>query len=364
MRVAIVGAGIAGLGTALAIERHGRQVEVDLFEQAPDLTPVGAGIVLAPNAIRALVAAGVPEPDLDAIALRDVAGGLRGANGAWLRRIDIGAVSDRVGRSAALHRADLVTLLASRLRQTRVHLATRVTLSDLTAYDVVVGADGIRSHVRQALFPRTEPVASGIVAWRFVADQDGGARAGGRGGFEAWGHGDIAGVVPLYDGRTYVYAARREPLGGTSVDLSWLREWPDPLPALVAAADPAAVLRHDLWSLPALPSFMGRPDPGTGPARVALVGDAAHAMLPFLGQGACQGLEDAVELALHLDDLAGYDAVRRPRAQAVQRRSAQASRLALLGGRAGLVRNAGVRLIPPALAQRGLERALAWQPSR
>lgn len=360
MRVAIVGAGIAGLGTALAVERHGRGDEVDLFEQASDLTPVGAGIVLAPNAIRALVAAGVAEDDLDAIALRGVSGGIRRADGTWLSRVDVDTVTDRVGASAALHRADLVSLLADRLRHTRVHLATRVTVSQLTAYDVVVGADGINSRIRRDLSPGLEPVGSGIVAWRFVAEPGPGRASDERHGFEAWGNGELAGVVPLHDGRTYVYAARREPSGGAGADLSWLDAWPDPLPDLVARVDPATVLRHELWSLPALPSFVGRTDR----VGVALVGDAAHAMLPFLGQGACQGLEDAVELALHLGDLAGYDAVRRQRAQTVQRRSAQAARIALLRGRGARLRDGVVRRVPQALVQRSLERAVSWLPSR
>jgi 2-polyprenyl-6-methoxyphenol hydroxylase-like FAD-dependent oxidoreductase len=138
--------------------------------------------------------------------------------------------------------------------------------------------------------------------------------------------------------------------------------WHDPIPALFAATDPKAVLRNDLYHLPPLPSYV------TG--RVALLGDAAHAMTPNLGQGANQALEDAAVLAAVCDSAAEvpaaletYDALRRPRSQQVARAALQIGRFGqqLSNPVAVRLRNALLRLTPPKAALRSMSRYADWQ---
>src|SRR5262249_56266640 len=126
--------------------------------------------------------------------------------------------------------------------------------------------------------------------------------------------------APLADGRIYCSATANAPEGAPGGGLAGLRRrfggWHDPIPALLDAADPDAVLHHDLYELPPLKTYTS--------GAVVLAGDAAHAMTPNLGQGACQALEDAVVLATVMasgDGLNAYDRQRRPRTQMITRRS-------------------------------------------
>ncbi len=129
--------------------------------------------------------------------------------------------------------------------------------------------------------------------------------------------------------------------------------WHDPLPALISTTPD--VIRHDIYELPLLPTFVS--------GRVALLGDAAHAMTPYLGQGACMALEDAVTLASVDGDLARYDALRRPRSQAVWKGSRMAGRFGIeVRSPIGLaVRNFAFRALPGSLAVRGMTRFSSWK---
>ncbi|EYR62680.1 hypothetical protein N866_06265, partial [Actinotalea ferrariae CF5-4] len=139
--------------------------------------------------------------------------------------------------------------------------------------------------------------------------------------------------------------------------------WHAPIPALLDALDPDAVLRHDVHALRHVPAPLHR---GTA----VLLGDAAHAMEPNLGQGACLALEDAVVLTHLLADdvpveqaLARYSAARRPRAVTLSRLSARLGRVTQGGGRVrAAVRDAAVRLTPAPVVLRGSDRAAGWRP--
>jgi 2-polyprenyl-6-methoxyphenol hydroxylase-like FAD-dependent oxidoreductase len=236
--------------------------------------------------------------------------------------------------------------------------------------DLVVGADGLRSLVRQRVVPSVPSVAyAGYVAYRLLTPPL--PEAVGEGA-ETWGAGVRFGYVPLRDGRVYCFAAvtapRREAAGGVGrlSDLEALvGSWHAPIPALLAAAREAGspVLLHDVEELPDLPTFVA--------GRLALLGDAAHAMTPNLGQGACQALEDAVELAAALSAeadvlaaLADYDRRRRPRSQRIARRSRSLGRVGQWSAPLLVaVRDLAMRLTPPAVVLRGLAPVLDWEPS-
>ena len=347
----IVGGGIVGLTTALAAERALPSSDILLLERSPELSPVGTGIVLWPNALAVLERLGVTAADVDRTGLRISLEGIRTHRGRWLRRIDQAEVHGRIGASAAFHRAELVDLLRSRLTRTQVQLGAQVTGvrpdgqvdwtqvgSDHTVTgEVVVAADGINSLVRTAYW-NVAPVPSRVVCLRAVIQSPSSAA------LETWGRGAVCGHMPLPGDRTYVYAARRAPWDGR--DLSWLASWPGELPRLADAVSrgirEGRVRPHVdvLARLPALPTFVHD--------RLALVGDAAHAMLPFLGQGACQGIEDAEALvdAVASGDLGRYDTARRRRAQSVARASRTASAVALADGLLAAVRDRAVPMVP------------------
>lgn len=375
-RAIVVGGGIGGLAAALALLRRGWRVEV--VEQAPEFGEVGAGVLLWPNGLRALdvlklgdrVRAGAPF-DVDALVIRD-------RHGRWLSRTDTQKLIRRHGRPVVIHRARLVKILADALPRQALRSGTRVRSARDTGQqieveyggeageaDLVVGADGIDSTVRRSLWPyAAEPAYAGYTAWRLLTDHPGRLSFAG----ETWGRGEQVGFLPQQDGRVYLFAVAKVPAGGHSPDgeLAELHRrflsWPDPIPALLSAARPEAVLRHDTYELPKLRSYVS--------GRACLLGDAAHAMTPNLGQGANQALEDAITLAAVLDDrptiqsgLAAYDRARRRRTQRVARLS---HNLAVVGTwampQAVRLRDTTLRLAPNFTAIGSVAPILTWQP--
>ncbi|MEV7083702.1 FAD-dependent monooxygenase [Streptomyces sp. NPDC093516] len=374
-RAVVIGGGIGGLTAAAAL--HARGWRVTVLEKARRLEPVGAAISLAPNSLRALDVIGLGD-EIRALAAWAGDGGLRTPGGRWLARTSADAAAARYGGPLVLlHRATLITSLVSRLPADTVRTAAAATLADpggpgrparvttpdgeLEA-DLVVGADGIHSAVRRALFPHHPgPVYSGFTTWRVVIPLPGVEFAS----HETWGLGRIWGTHPLKDGRVYAYAAATTPAGGSAPDderaelLRRFGDWHQPVPAVLAAARPGDVLRHDVHHI-------AEPLPAYHHGRIALVGDAAHAMPPTLGQGGNQAIEDAVVLAHHCDDLAAYTSARLPRTTAVARRAVRVARLNLMTGRTAIaVRNTAMAALSkagPALFLRGFDGIADWRP--
>ncbi|SEF36523.1 2-polyprenyl-6-methoxyphenol hydroxylase [Amycolatopsis pretoriensis] len=373
MRAAVVGGGIGGLGAAIGLHRAGWTVTV--LEQAPEFGDVGAGISLWPNALRCLDELGV---DLgDHLAAQDQ-GGLRDRRGRWIAHWDAAGFRRLHGRPlAGIHRADLIAGLRDALPADCLRTGTKVTgvtedgvvrceNGDEIRADLVVAADGIRSPIRQVLFPQhPQPVYSGSAAFRGVTHHPG------LGLSTTFAPGTEVGVLPLTGGDVYWFVSYVTAPGARPADpKAHLKEhfgdWHEPIPALIDATPPEALLYHDLYHL-------GTPLPTYVRGRVAFLGDAAHAMPPFLGQGGCQALEDAVVLAHRVstvDDideaLAGYDAERRPRSQRI-------ARAAVRTGKAGpqvtsplltALRMNLLRLVPTKLTARVGKDINGWRPPR
>jgi 2-polyprenyl-6-methoxyphenol hydroxylase-like FAD-dependent oxidoreductase len=247
--------------------------------------------------------------------------------------------------------------------------------------ELLVGADGVNSAVRWAVFGAVaKPVYAGYTAWRGVAAAPAGATAVSG---EIWGDGARFGSAAMTEGRAYWYATATMAAGGRSQPAEEKAElrrrfagWPADSLALIEATDESVILRHDIVQLrPDLATFVR--------GRVALLGDAAHAMTPDLGQGACLALEDAVVLAAAVgaaglpaaDGAAGmpaalrrYDAERRPRVQPMARQSWRMGALSqrrtrpARWARAAMLRL--VRFLPAPVLERGLHAAADWQPPR
>ncbi|MBL1109955.1 FAD-dependent monooxygenase [Streptomyces sp. 5-8] len=374
-RAIVIGGGIGGLAAGAALHQRGWAVTV--LERAASLDPVGAAISLAPNALRALDVLGIGDEIRDLAAWQGD-GGLRTPGGRWLSRSSAAAAAARFGGPLVLlPRATLVDRLAALLPPGAVRTATTAALADpgdrarparVSAggeeweAELVVGADGVNSRVRGALFPgHPGPVYAGFTTWRVLIPVPGAEFAS----HETWGRGHIWGTHPLKDGRVYAYAAATAPAGQHAPDdekaelLRRYGDWHDPIPAVLAAARPEDVLRHDVHHL-------ARPLPAHHFGRTVLIGDAAHAMPPTLGQGGNQAVEDAVVLAHHGADLPAYTAARLPRTTAIARRSVRVARLNMAGSRAVVALRdtavAAVSAAGPALFLRGFDGIADWWP--
>jgi 2-polyprenyl-6-methoxyphenol hydroxylase-like FAD-dependent oxidoreductase len=366
-QILVIGAGICGLATAVALQRRGHDVTV--VEERAD-TSSGAGISIWPNALAALDEIGLGDAVRDAGG-RVTAGALRWRDGGWLRHPSPQRLVKALGEPlVVIHRSALTKVLADALAADTLHIGlsarglvttadgVRVTMSDSTTRDAsgVIGADGTRSVVARHLNGPLADHYVGYTAWRGVADCTIDPDVAG----EVLGPGIEFGHVPLGSDRTYWFATERAPEGGASPqgELAYLQtrfsSWSDPIPAVLAATDPDEVLRNDLYDRDHARQWSRGP--------VVVVGDAAHAMRPHLGQGGCQSLEDAAVLARFVDAddnlaaaFARFAAFRRPRVRPLVRESKLIGQIvnmrpAILSGLA----SRATALMPEALVTRHL----------
>lgn len=349
-RVAIVGAGIGGLATALFLRDAG--VDAVVYEQTGEITAAGAGIVVTPNAVRLIRRLGLAEPfTAHAVRLEQAWEFRRWETGEVLFAQQMGDLCDEMfGESMYVaHRGDLVGLLADAVPPGMVRLSSRVTgirddgdaveLTYVTGdgppetavYDAVVGADGIHSQLRERITEAAVPEFSGDCAFRCLLPAGDVPEFGRRPVQTLWlGPGRHFVHYPVSAGKL-VNVVAIVPAGGWR-DESWVADgrvedlaaefvgWDDRIGKLIAAAT-----ETKRWAL-----YDRSPLPRWTRGRLTLLGDAAHAMLPYYGQGANQAMEDAVVLALALrgvsaaevpEALLRYEEIRRPRASQVQEMS-------------------------------------------
>jgi salicylate hydroxylase len=341
----VIGAGIGGLTAALSLRRAGFDVEV--YEQSPELTEIGGGINMGPNAARILYRLGLGE-GLDRDAVRPI--------GMHQRRWDDGRTLQKAGLNPqceaiygaphlTVHRADLLAIIAAGLPAERIHLGHRlVGLADRGDHteawfengvrirpDILVGADGIHSVVREALFGAEAPEFAGCVAYRGLVPSERVADLGLERGNQSW-LGPGAHLVHYF-----VSGGRLLNFVGWTEHHSWNREdWTDR--ATIARALAAFEGWHPqirtiveraetcfIWAL-----FDRDPLPRWSAGRTTLLGDACHPMYPFMAQGAAQSIEDGACLAACLaaagdadpaQALLRYERIRLPRVTRLQQMS-------------------------------------------
>lgn len=343
-RALVIGGGIGGLAAAVALRQVGYDAAV--FERAPELREIGAGLTLWTNAVKALVKLGVwPAVEPDSTPLRQSE--LRSWRGRLLSAADLGPMTARLGApTVGVHRADLQARLADAAGRDRFRLgATCVGYeadpAGVTARfadgrtergDLLIGADGLRSAVRAQLLGDEPPRYAGYTAWRGVGLVDRPEVPVGV-TILAVGRGSQVGILPIGKGRTYWFATANVPEGGSdpagghkAALLARFGDWYPPVPAAIAATPEDAIIRNDIIDRPPVATW--------GDGRVTLLGDAAHPTTPNLGQGACMALEDAVVLARCLKGAAdipaglrAYEAARRPRTALVTTQSWQLGKL-------------------------------------
>ncbi|MGC2199785.1 MAG: FAD-dependent monooxygenase [Stellaceae bacterium] len=343
LRIAVIGGGIGGLTAAVALRQAG--FEVDVYEQAPELTEVGGGINMAPNATRVLRRLGLAE-GLDREGVRPLGTHQRRwQDGRTLQKAPLNPLCEELygAPHMTIHRADLLDVLAAAFPAERVHLGRRlISVTDrgnsaearfdngvtITA-DVVVGADGIHSAVRAALFGEEAPAFARCVAYRGLVPAERIAELGLELGNQSWlGPGGHLVHYFVSGGRLLNF------VGWTEHD-SWNREdWTDRATvarALAAFADWHAQVRTIIaaaetcfiWAL-----FDRDPLPRWSVGCTTLLGDACHPMYPFMGQGAAMAIEDGTALAACLrairdpaEALLHYERMRLPRVTRLQQMS-------------------------------------------
>jgi 2-polyprenyl-6-methoxyphenol hydroxylase-like FAD-dependent oxidoreductase len=342
MRAIVIGAGVGGLSAGLALRNAG--IESIVFEQMPELHEVGSGLTLWVNAMRALQEIGMADAVRQRGAVVEEIEN-RTSGGRLMSALPIARVAEKRGApSVSIHRAVLQQTLAEHLPEGALRLGVESTGFDQDSdgvtvrfadgseerADVLLGADGIRSTIRGLLFEKPQPRYSGYTCWRSAATMD----------HELlrptlytqlYGKNATFGIFPIGHSRWSWYGTKIAAEGGAGQKsgAEWKREaleqfgdWYDPVPAVIEATPNDEFIRQDISDLKPIETWTR--------GRVALLGDAAHATTPTLGQGGCMAIEDAVVIARNLSGggggdvpaaLEAYATVRKVRANGIVRQA-------------------------------------------
>jgi 2-polyprenyl-6-methoxyphenol hydroxylase-like FAD-dependent oxidoreductase len=303
MKLIIIGGGIGGLATCLALQQSG--IEATVFERSERLETVGAGIGLGANATRVLQKLGVLDDILAHCGRTDWLE-IKKYDGKLLKlvRLDNYEVP-----SVCVHRSVLLSVLRGNILPKRIKLGktfqnfeqngdtVTAHFADGTAVeaDALIGADGLKSAARTQIKGDLEPIYRGYTVWRGVADF---VPDNFRRGFtsETSGGGRRFGWVPISNNKIYWFATNNQPAGEQLAPvqrkqkvIKLFGDWHSPIPETIAGTDENAILQNDCSDREL--------EAGWASGRVLLLGDAAHPTTPNLGQGGCLALEDAVILA-------------------------------------------------------------------
>ncbi len=367
--IAIVGGGIGGLTTAIALRQQGFSPVI--YEAAPELRPIGAGITLAINAMQVFRRLGIADKAMAAghrlEELRITDEQLRS-----ISRTDLEPLIREFGLpNLGIHRGALQQLLLDalpggairpgkglqRLEETAEGVGLQFEDGTTAKAEILIAADGIHSAVRRQLFPSYRQRSSGQVCWRGICRADTGPWQGR--GTEAWSPGRRFGIVPIAEGSIYWFAVVNEKPGVDWAKLTkeelmdTFRPFASPVQELMESTPAGQVIFNPINDLEPLPQWFS--------GRTVLLGDAAHATTPNMGQGACQAIEDACVLAQCLSSLpyregfAEYQRRRKARADSIVRQSRRLGRVAQLDSPfLSFLRNQILKLAPSSVAIRGL----------
>ncbi len=369
-QIAIIGAGIAGLTAAIAFRKAGYQPLI--FEAAPVIHPVGAGLGLAANAIKAFEKLGLRDEVvaagrvLPSFSILDQKGKVITRTDSLKTSMQYGLDNFTIHR-AALHRVLLSeiapgTILTGKkctgLRRKETNYSLLFQDGSTAEADYVIVADGIHSTLRQALVPRSAPRYAGYSCWRAIIDN---TRLNLQESSETWGAKGRFGIVPLAGNQLYWFATINGPQhhalfkNYTVSDLrNWFAGYSTAITRTLEATPDESLLWNDILDLSPLPRYAFD--------RVLLIGDAAHATTPNLGQGACQAVEDAAVLYDELTKEGALETVfkrfekrRLLRTRFITNQSARVGKIAQLSHPLlTALRNTALRLLPRQLREKQL----------
>jgi FAD-dependent urate hydroxylase len=381
-RAIIIGGGIGGLTAAVALRKAGMQVSV--YEQAEKLARIGAGLTLWNNATYALKYLGLEDQVVRAGVVLQFSE-IREQDGKRIARNETGKYQEKMGAPAlGIHRADLQDIFLAALLSEGVCLRKKLLrieqdLHQVTAFfedgsqdeaELLIGADGIHSRVREQLFPNIPLRYAGYTAWRGIAPVSAGVPQAGLApgtAYECWGQGARFGMLWVNPREVYWFATKNkkaglmdEPDPQKALLLKDFGSWQAPIEELISLTPADQILHNDILDIPPfLPWKQGR---------VVLLGDAAHATTPNMGQGACQAIESGIVLAEQIrkapdleEALVGYESIRFPRTKWINQMSWQIGQVGQIQSPVlGRLRNSGLRMV--AFLENGtLEKAVHYK---
>lgn len=376
-KIIIIGGGIGGLCTAIALQQNG--FDVTVYEKVKKLGEVGAGLTLWSNAIRALRALGIADAVISAGSVVNHSQ-ICAANGDMLYDARMGEFEKQFGEPVvAIHRAALHEILIAALKPGTLKLgigftrfeqnAEKVTVyfdnGDSDSADLLIGADGVHSAVRRQMFPDIKLRYSGYTAWRGVVETENEAALGLTS--ESWGMGARFGIVRVDKSRIYWFATSNQPAGEKSTGeqrkaklLRLFKNWHEPIRQLLDVTPAEVILQNDIHDIPPVASWTE--------GRVTLLGDAAHATTPNMGQGACMAIESAYVLSRSLKVESDHRSALRRYENERHERTAWITNTSWMIGRGGqienpilcAVRNFLVKVTPAKAMQKNIHRAAGF----
>ncbi|UII55375.1 FAD-dependent oxidoreductase [Cytobacillus spongiae] len=307
-QIAIVGGGIGGLSAALALRKRG--IDATVFEKAPTLHTTGAGIVLGANAMKAFEYLGVSE-DIKQYVFSTNTCRITSESGKDIMNLHFETSSTPC--YTFIHRYDLIRILGEALPPGMVQYdkklvdfhqdldGVELVFQDGSVHktDFVIASDGIHSAIRKKLLPYKELRFAGYTCWRGIIEQV--PEYIPMEFSETWGPRGRFGIVPLSDNRIYWYALKNSQLNEAHMK-AWKTKdlvynffhYHDPIPQIIEKTADENVICHHIYDLDPLFQYCF--------GNILLLGDSAHATTPNLGQGACQAVEDALYLAICLQN--------------------------------------------------------------
>lgn len=356
--VNIIGAGIGGLTTALTLKQRG--LNVSIFESSVAIKPIGAGIILANNAMQVFQKLGIQ----DKIEKAGNKISYMKITNAQLKNISVADLTEYEEKygvyGVAIHRGELQKILANEIGCENINLSKRLSkiekaeLFKLTFEDnsvteskLIIGADGIKSVVRNQLFKKSTLRNANQICWRGICEIDLPQQYHNELN-EAWGKGKRFGFVKISDKKVYWYAlANSKNVQSDKINLTdFFSGFHDDILNIIKATAAEQIFTSQILDLKPIDKWQSK--------NICLIGDAAHATTPNLGQGACQAIEDAYVLGKLLDSgtaientFAQYEKLRKKKALAIINRSWMIGKMAHFENDTGIwLRNFLMKTLP------------------